>query len=157
MTSADLLATLKEFESQLPELVDKHKLTFRKAIEPMEACELLEHMAHGLMVPISRGALLEVIRVLEAIAPNERPNFSEAYAKAKRSTNAIMAVMDWLDVCRFAMTDATDSLSDQLDAEIRDAMNFTATAMSAELSKLAGPIWGELPSDVRNECRKAGM
>jgi len=87
----------------------------------------------------------------------DKVRHSEPYDQTEKSIKAIMAVMDWLDVCRFAMTDATNPLTDQLDAELRDAMTKTAQSVSESLSSLAGPIWGELPSDIREQCRKAGM
>ena len=80
---------------------------------------------------------------------------SENYDKTEKAAQAIIKVMDWLDVSRYAMTDATDATTDQVDAEIRDAMEQTKDAVNKVLLDLVGPVWDMLPTDVRAECCKA--
>jgi hypothetical protein len=82
---------------------------------------------------------------------------SESYEKTEQAAKAIVKVMDWLDVSRYAMTDAVDATTDQVDAEIRDAMEQTKVAINKVLFDLAGPIWTMLPESVAEECRKARL
>ncbi len=84
-------------------------------------------------------------------------NRSESFEQAENAVKAIMETMDWLDVCRYAMTDAKDSMTDQVDAEVRDAMEKASDALVEVMENIAGPIWGMLPENVREICRNAGM
>lgn len=62
-----LAAKLKEFYQRLPVVISR--LEYQERIEPMQPEVLLQHMEVGLMVPISRAALLEIIEVLDATTP----------------------------------------------------------------------------------------
>jgi len=46
---------------------------------------------------------------------------------------------------------------DQAAAELRDVLEKAAETASEMLRELTGPIWGELPSPIRDVCKAALM
>lgn len=60
-----LLLKLKEFDSQLPDLIERYCLEYQGKLEPMHPEVLIRHIEAGIMVTISRAALLEIIKTIE--------------------------------------------------------------------------------------------
>lgn len=75
----------------------------------------------------------------------------------ERTVDALLAVTRHLTSCRQSMAKVAVPSVDQVDTEIRNAMDVTSLGLIVLLNDLAGPIWGELPPEVRDVCRKAGM
>jgi hypothetical protein len=80
---------------------------------------------------------------------------SREFQRCEAKCQAILKVMDWLDVSRYAFTDATDATTDQVDAEVRDAMQAANIAIGDVMMNLAIPIMQTLPKDVREAVEKA--
>lgn len=66
--------------------------------------------------------------------------------------NALRAVTDHLSGVENSATGAAHPGLDQLAAEVRDAIKAVADQTAALLSELTGPIWGELPPGLREQC-----
>lgn len=86
--------------------------------------------------------------------PDKSLSRKDAAMACYRSVDAIVDVIRVLEKsCEICETVNAPVAGSQL----RGVLQATACATEHLLNSLAGPVWGELPEETREKCRKSGM
>ena len=106
-----------------------------------------------------RGATIEVPQSEHGSGPMT----GSALSASHRVSNALAALTVATTHTQRVMASVAaksvrdDPTMDRVYEECANGLEFTAEHLEKLLSDFAGPIWGELPDDVRAVCRVAGM